>query len=149
MPLCVQCLSGKDLVSSPSLRKQALELSQIGTGDRDVVAIAEAAKEGERLQFFLLVSLRRTIGGYVNIKISDAETHHGALHAATGRDPGDVVAAFARPQSPPLQKRFHIRSVEKIVGILDDDRFMRLRLEVVDELSAPGSFHFADDVFEK
>src|SRR5438105_11642618 len=103
MPLCVQCLSGKDLVSSPSLRKQALELNQSGTGDRDVVAIAEAAKERERLQFFLLVSLGRAIDGYVNIKISDAETHHGTLHAATGRDPGDDDAAFARSQSQPLQ----------------------------------------------
>src|SRR5258708_37031818 len=61
-------------------RRCVLELNQIGTGDRDVVAIAEAAKERERLQFFFLVSLRRTVDGYVNVEVSDTETRHGALH---------------------------------------------------------------------
>lgn len=76
-----------------------LNLNQVGTGNRDVVTIPEAREKRKRLQFFLLVSLRRAIDWHVHIKIADTEARDGALNAATGSDAGDDDASFTRSQA--------------------------------------------------
>src|SRR5215475_13833815 len=115
--------------SALKLRSSApLELNQIGTGNRNVVAISKATKKRKRLQFLLLLTLSRTVDGHINIKIADAKAHHSALYAAAGGDTSNDDTTLARSQPQPFQERFHLGSIKAVVSILDDHRLARFRL---------------------
>src|SRR5918995_1169098 len=101
---------------------------QVGPRNRYVVAVAKAGEKRKRLQLLLLVSLRGTVHGNINIKITNAKPGDGALHAPPRRNSGDNDSPVSRLHVKSLQERFHLGPIKTIVGVLNHNRLVRLGL---------------------